>query len=166
MTLREKLAPAMTTIASVGSAIDLWSHNLDGKANLVNRHIVGTIPLVGNFLAEHSGNMFRSVAPIVFTTTLAESLRSKAQETDNKLLSQAANAVEFSGLLAVVAANLAAESFKDGKLFIAQNAQYWGDLGAGIGLMFVAYYGTKGIIDIYRRKKAISRSSENIKLAE
>lgn len=156
----------MLTLAGVGSAIDLWSHNLDGKANLVNRHIVGTIPLVGNFLAEHSGNMFRSVAPIIFTTTLAESLRTKAQETDNKLLSQAASAVEFSGLLAVVAANVAAESFKDGKLFIAQNAQYWGDLGAGVGLMFIAYYGTKGIIDIYHRKKAMSRINENVNLTK
>ena len=156
----------MMTLAGACSAVDLWSHKLDGKANLVNRQIVSTVPVIGKFMAEHSGNMFRSIAPVMVTTTIAEVLRTKAEESGNERLGQVANAVEFSGLLAVTAANLIAESFKGGQLFIAENAQLWGDLGAGIGLMLVAYYGTKGMIDIYRRKKAGSRDFRNINLAD
>ncbi len=166
MTLREKLAPTMATIAGAGSAIDVWSHDLTGKANLLNRHIVSTIPVIGDFMAEHSGNMFRSVAPVVVTTLLAESLRNKAEETNSERLSQVANAVEFSGLLAVTAANLIAESFKNWQYFIPENAQFWGDLGAGVGIMLIAYYGTKGLIDLHHRKQAESRNSAIVDLAK
>lgn len=143
----EALSVPATLTALGGTIADATTHRiLTGKAILENRIVLAGSSLVGKILAEHSGNITKSVGPAIAVVWVAEQIRSYAEGINSEKLVKFANGFEFAGLLAICGANIIVESFKKGQFFLLENDQFVGDVATGIGFMLIGVIATKGTI--------------------
>jgi len=162
-TLKEQLGIGSTLLGGFGSGIDAVSHNLiSGRAILDVREKISEWKYIGNWLAEHSGNITQSMGPAIVVTLLGESLKDMGKERGNKSLEYLGNFVEFTGYATIVAANIMSEAYYDWPNFLFKDVAHWqeiwqyndqfnGDIGAGLVALGLGIIAVSGLRQRYMR---------------